>query len=570
MKLKSQFLSLSALLAMGMATTAWGAEVNLDTDANGVKYVNMPSPVSDAIVTNTLGIPDDVRIFKVYDDAGANNSFTSTPCGTLKCSERLIMTPPDGFFLHLSGDLISNGSQTNDNNGARAYLYVYNGTSTSDGLLLYAKGTEVSMNAWTRHEMLLDFYSTTWGGTNAEGLDLTINVALDIGADGLFDEYSFMNGEDHLEMHASSATGSSFEKKTVLTAPSGSFMYLTFNDTLATGDSVFVLNGDQNSTDTLLKASDVNNDTVYSSSNKLTICVKASEDGLDKIVRATAYVLTKNNTLSTAGVDFYTNETSGYTVAKISDIATGTVSIASPVNVDAIVYDRKFKANTKETIVLPFQLPEGATTNAKFYYLQKVVQQEGACAWMATLKKVSSPKANKPYAIIIDNDDTELRIDLNGGKAVFQTDETVEYLDQTEKWIFKGLYQNKTWGNNDEELGLAYALAKENGTNYVAGQFVRIGGGATAAPMRAYMRKINSSVRLSRPLAMGEVSSIENMPEVIDVEFIDEEEKTTAIGRMNTVTGAIKINRWIDLKGRSTNHKPTTKGVFFNKKGIAK
>ena len=88
--------------------------------------------------------------------------------------------------------------------------------------------------------------------------------------------------------------------------------------------------------------------------------------------------------------------------------------------------------------------------------------------------------------------------------------------------------------------------------------------------MRAYVRKVNADVRLSRPLAKGEVSSIEDLPESIDVEFVDEGEKPMAIGRMNTVTGAIKINRWIDLKGRSTNHKPTTKGVFFNKKGIAK
>ena len=53
-------------------------------------------------------------------------------------------------------------------------------------------------------------------------------------------------------------------------------------------------------------------------------------------------------------------------------------------------------------------------------------------------------------------------------------------------------------------------------------------------------------------------------------ELVDEDDKPMAIGRLNTVTGAIQINRWIDLKGRSTNHKPTTKGVFFNKRGIAK
>ena len=577
MKLKKPFLSLPAVLAMGMATTtAWGAiqttEVTLQGNAANGYYVNMPERLSEEnIMSATLEIPDYVKTFKVYDDGGANGPFTSTSCGTLKCSERLIMTPPDGFFIHLKGSLTSNTNEYDNKQGSRAYLYVYNGTTISDATrLLYVRAAEASMNSWTRHEMLLDFYSTNWSGTNAAGLDLTVEVALDLGADGL-GAYSFTDGVDHLEMHASPSTNK-IHKTTTLTSPAGTMMYLTFDDVLAEGDTVAVLNGESNSTDTLLKVTNAtNNDVVYIPNNKATICVATNDDGLDDVLRATAYVLTKN-AASTAGVDFYKNEATGYTVVKISDIATGTVSIPSPVNVDAIVYGRTFKANTRETIVLPFQLPAGATTNAKFYYLQKVVQQEGVCAWMATLKRVSSPKANKPYAIIIDNDDTELRIDLNGGKATFQTTETVEYSDQTGNWIFKGLYQNKIWGDNDNEIGLAYALAKEDDEDglFRAGQFVKIGGGTTAAPMRAYMRKKNADVRLSRPLAKGEVSSIEDMPEVIDVELVDEDEKPMAIGRMNTVTGAVQINRWIDLKGRSTNPKPTTKGVFFNKKGIAK
>ena len=583
MKLKNHFLSLSALLAMGMATTAWAAEVNLATDANGIKYVNMPSPVSNATVTNTLNIPNDVQTFKVYDDGGVNGPFTSTSeCSfSENCSEYLQLNAPTGYFLHLTGSIASNGNSEGKNAiagyGAVAHLKVYNGDQPAYGKWrINPAGNADVMEAWTQSQMLLQFHTTEneLGGTNGAGLNLTIEVAMDVGQGGL-GSYIFPASVNHLELHASPTvvkdvlTGKDFDQKTVLTAPSGSFMYLTFNDTLATGDSVFVLNGDQNSTDTLLKASDVNNDTVYSSSNKLTVCVKASEDGLDKIVRATAYVVAKNTNLSTAGIDFYTNEASGYTVAKISDIETGTVSIPNTVEVDSIVFNRTFKANTKETIVLPFQLPEGATTNAKFYYLRKVVQQEDVCAWKATLKRVTAPKANKPYVIVIENG-TELQINLNGGKAEFKTAATVEQLDSTGKWIFKGTYQDKTWEFGNEEIGLAYALAKDDGEGFYAGQFVKIGAKSSAAPMRAYMRKANENVRLSRPLAKGEVSSIESLPEVIDVELVDEDDNPMAIGRMNTVTVAIKINSWIDLKGRSINHKPTTKGVFFNKKGIAK
>ena len=589
MKLKSQFLSLSALLAMGMATTAWAQDqtttATLTPDGNGGYFVNMPTPLSgNNKITATLNISENVKNFKVYDDGGANGPFTSTSgCTTsADCSTYLQLNAPDGYFLHLTGSIASNGDSEGKNptagSGDVAHLKVYNGTqAVYNKWEINPAGNVDLIESWTLNQMLLQFHTDHVSGTNGAGLNLTIEVAMDIGQGGQ-GSYTFPSSVNHLELHASPTTnvneptGKAFEKKTVLTAPSGSFMYLAFNDTLAEGDSVIVLNGGLNSTDTLLKKSDVNNDTVFSSSNVLTVCVKASDNGLDKILRSIAYVLSKNTELSTAGIDFYTNEASGYTVAKISDIETGTVSIPNTVEVDSIVFNRTFKANTKETIVLPFSLPEGAMTNAKFYYLRKVVQQEDVCAWKATLKRVTTPKANKPYAIVIENNETELRIDLNGGKATFQTAATVEQTDSTGNWIFKGPYQDKIWGDNDNEIGLAYALAKDDDANgrISAGQFVKIGAKSSAAPMRAYMRKVDENVRLSRPLAKGEVSSIESLPEVIDVELVDEDDKPMAIGRMNTVTGAIKINRWIDLKGRSTNHKPTTKGVFFNKKGIAK
>ncbi|WP_163439139.1 hypothetical protein [Fibrobacter succinogenes] len=280
---------------------------------------------------------------------------------------------------------------------------------------------------------------------------------------------------------------------------------------------------------------------------------------------------------STAAIDIYKQDNDGYGIAKINGDYNGSdeVSISTAINVDSIVYNRTFTAGTAGTIVLPFSLPAGATTNAKFYYLREVASVD--CKWKASFRNIALdnanalPAANTPYAVIVPNA-TKLQFNLNGGQATFLTDDIAEQYDNTNKWIFKGTYEYKTWSSTDPEFGLAYALAAANDPDgkYVAGQYGKVGEGTYAIPMRAYMCKKNADVRLGRPLAKGEVSSIENLPESIDVEFIDEEEKTTAIGRMNTVTGAIKIDRWFDLKGRSTNHKPTTKGAFFNKKGIAK
>ena len=571
MKLKNHFLSLSALLAMGMgATSAWAEEVKLSGDATNGYYVNMPTPSSteNTIVTNTLSIPDEVKTFKVYNDKGPNESFTASSCNSMKCSAQISLIPPDGYFIHLSGSF-------SYNQGPAAYLATFSGNETVTTLtnsLLYLKADTTGLKSWTSGPMQIAFYSEK--NSSGKGMDLTIDVAMDIGNNGL-GAYSFPASVGYLELHASPTTSSATQvnKTTTLTAPEGSLIYVTFNDTLESGDYISVYDGGSSSSPVLLNKSGANNETVHSSSNKLTIGVSSDVGGLDHILRAYVHVVKKNTSLSTTGIDIYKHDNGDFAVAKIIDGEyenSSAVSIPSAINVDVIEYNREFAANTMETIVLPFSLPSGATTNAKFYYLQKVVQPTGVCAWKATLKRVATPEANKPYAIKILDGGTELQIDLGGNKATFQTSETVEQTDATGKWIFKGTYQYKVWNASDTELGLAYALAKENGTNYSAGQFVKIGEGASAAPMRAYMRKVDANVRLSRPLAMGEVSSIENMPETIDVELVDEDEQTTAISRMNTVTGAIKIDRWFDLKGRSTNHKPTTKGAFFNKKGIAK
>lgn len=300
-------------------------------------------------------------------------------------------------------------------------------------------------------------------------------------------------------------------------------------------------------------------------------------EGLDLKIQ----VLKKN---STAAIDIYKQDNNGYGIAQINGDYNGSdeVSISTAIKVDSIVYNRTFTAGTPSTIVLPFSLPNTATTNAKFYYLKQVVKVDNECKWKATFRNITLdnanalPAANTPYAVIVPNA-TKLQFYLNGGQATFLTDDIAEQYDNTKKWIFKGTYQYKTWESNDPELGLAYALAAADDLDgaYTAGQYVKVGAGSYAIPMRAYIRKVDAYVTLQsvangRPLAQSEISSIESLPESIDVEFIDEEEKTTAIGRMNTVTGAIKIDRWFDLKGRSTNHKPTTKGAFFNKKGIAK
>lgn len=254
------------------------------------------------------------------------------------------------------------------------------------------------------------------------------------------------------------------------------------------------------------------------------------------------------------------------------------------IQVNAIKVKRTFGINTPATIVLPFKLPTETRTNADFYDLYSVEQVGNT--WKARMEKIPDGHIQPlhPYAIIVYEE--ELTFDLQGKHVTVYMDEneidTVKSQDKL--WYFVGVYQYKTWGGDqDKELGLAYAFAGRNEHNIAKGQFGKIAAGGYAYPLRAYLRKKDASVQLkpvqNRPLASGEqraasVASLfseDNTTETIEVEFFEKdqngEEHTTFIGRMDTRTGefsSIRPSRTFDLKGRHVG-KPKAKGAYFKK-----
>lgn len=597
MKLKKQFLSLSALLALGMAatTTAWAAEVaanppsKLVCEANGDNcFVNMPTPSSSAdAVLGSVTIPSNVKTFKVYDDGGVDGPFTSFAGTGATYGVRLLLTAPAGCAFKVSGYLY--GAETGQSpnitvtdgdvfiNSTSAWIT--NGHPTSTYNYIFRVNTKEKSSSGPNIVVELHESGGTTG-TNGDGLDMTVEVipgtlVIDPSENGSYN-VSSAAGQFDLQIPAGSVNNT-----TTLTAPEGYVLYVEGGIAVPSGSSVTAYDGANTSASQIFATTGVaNTESALSTSNNVTIQVATTGSDFAEAQTVTVHVLKKNDASSSAAIEIYEQDNSTYKVAKVNDVQSGSVSIPNAISVDAVVYDRVFTAGTPSTIVLPFQLPAGAETNGKFYYLKKIVQVTGECRWKATMTWIRAknadalPEANTPYAVIIP-EGTELWFKLNGNRTTIQTGKLAEQPDVNGNWIFKGTYEYKAWETESDGIGLDYAIAKTAGEGYKAGDFVKIGSGVTSAPMRAYISKANSGVTLqpvgnARPLAQSEISSIENLPESIDVEFVDEDEKTTAIGRLNTVTGAIKIDRWFDLKGRSTNHKPTTKGAFFNKKGIAK
>ena len=62
------------------------------------------------------------------------------------------------------------------------------------------------------------------------------------------------------------------------------------------------------------------------------------------------------------------------------------------------------------------------------------------------------------------------------------------------------------------------------------------------------------------------------IPDVIEIEVEDETGLVVGTGKLNTVTGEVRMDRWFDLKGRRLNSRPSTKGTYYNngKKAIIK
>ena len=348
--------------------------------------------------------------------------------------------------------------------------------------------------------------------------------------------------------------------------------------TLIEGDSLFIYDGDNTEADTILKRSEGPGlDGLYTSGNSVTLQLKSDDKDVSYGVSVEAQIFEK--TESTA---FTLYENSVMKLARINGDyeGEGAIDIPEPIEVDYIDFDRKITPGEPVTVVLPFTLPKGTYLNATFFQLESVVQED--TAWKATMRWIGDgklPKANTPYIVILDEGEDKLKFSFEDKKAIVQTGEIEVDYDTSKNWSIVGTYAYKEWDydKNDDELGLVYAFAGTNEAEISKGQFGKIGNGAKAYPMRAYLKKKDGSVQLQmdRPRMAGEAYYIDFAgvgPEIesLDVDFVDQDEKPMAIGRMNAVTGQIKLDHWYDLKGRRTNSKPASKGAFFNKKVLVK
>ncbi|MBR4559714.1 MAG: hypothetical protein IKO21_09140 [Fibrobacter sp.] len=290
-------------------------------------------------------------------------------------------------------------------------------------------------------------------------------------------------------------------------------------------------------------------------------------------------------TIKKVEVDVHGNKEENL-VAVIDDSSDETPVITEDVTVDSVTYNRVFKAGVPSTLMLPFEVDTWQLGISAFEFVEVKKDCDPQCKYRVNVRTIypQKIKANTPYVAISEGKNSTIafnkRYQTNG--YVLNTtvnDRKYNYSIDDIDWTFQGTYERTEF---KDPKGV-YGFAAKDKNDVKMGDFKKAACNDTSCafirPFRAYLKcSMASSAEpqsrpvMSRPAAEGEIASLDDLPESIEVHVLDDEEGgTTYLGRINTTTGEFvnEDNRWFDMKGRMLDRKPTTKGTYYyNRKKV--
>lgn len=269
-------------------------------------------------------------------------------------------------------------------------------------------------------------------------------------------------------------------------------------------------------------------------------------------------------------------------VAVIDDSSDETPVITEDVTVDSVTYNRVFKAGVPSTLMLPFEVDTWQLGISAFEFVEVKKDCDPYCKYRVNVRTIypKKIKANTPYVAIAEGMDASIAFNKrhqNSGYVLNTTVNDRKYLYTIDdiNWTFQGTYERIEF---TDPKGI-YGFAAKNKNDVKMGDFKRAACSDTSCayirPFRAYLKcsMVEKSQQQARALAKtgegatgDEISSIDDMPETIEVYVIEPDSGTTYLGKVNTYTGEFvaEEDRWFDMKGRKLDHKPTTKGTYYN------
>ena len=240
-----------------------------------------------------------------------------------------------------------------------------------------------------------------------------------------------------------------------------------------------------------------------------------------------------------------------------------------------LVVERSTKLAANSTIVLPMNFTPKSSCIKLYDPYAFTTNDEGVWNVFAS-NTTSNGVAHRALLMITDTDKKECQdikeIEFTASSLQIVNEHTQAQLERqlhnpksgANDWALEGSYNFVRWDKDHADLGVVYGYAAKDKGKVTAGHFTKVGAGAYIPPMRAYLKYIGKT-----PLAKS-IESIVELPETIDVTLV-EEEGTTHTARWNMATGKIvKVNGWVDLKGRKLNSKPQNKGMFIGNTNIQK
>ena len=259
----------------------------------------------------------------------------------------------------------------------------------------------------------------------------------------------------------------------------------------------------------------------------------------------------------------------GKTIAFIDGDYYGSIGEVEAKTVDSVVFERKFplSANGYSTIMLPFSAKLNQLSGVKnIYYFRGVEEVNGKMEVQVQNIKDGAEdisqveiQAYRPYLIQMESEALKIK-----GAVEIKSNNSYT-VSSSGLWFLNGNDEFLEFTSEHLAAGDVYGFNDQVTENFkTAGQFVKIGSGASIPPFRAFIftRDIFTPEfkETKRPATM----------DVVIVESTNGNEHTTVIGRIDTRTGEFKMNRNYDLKGRKLNGTHQARGAFYGKKVLMK
>jgi hypothetical protein len=232
------------------------------------------------------------------------------------------------------------------------------------------------------------------------------------------------------------------------------------------------------------------------------------------------------------------------------------VEISSDIAVNSVTLNRTFNAGKIATLYVPFETDAENVVGTEVYKFKTVVKSEEDGRWKFKVSTATKVMPNTPYVIIPEG--TQVTFNISAPVTLNTT--TAGEATAANNWQFVGAYQYEkfTLDNNNP----IYLFADQARDGAKLGEFVKIAEGAFINPMRAYLI-YHKNTNVAAKSASGNLGSNILLPDELDIEIENENGIVVQTGKLNTVTGEVRMDRWFDLKGRKLNSRPSAKGTYY-------